>query len=382
AFIKAVQAIVRVVTWFVNNAARLASLVNSVIDSVMAIASGDIGGAANHIEQSLAKALPTVIGFLADLLGLGGISQKVQQIITKVRSPIEKAITWLVQKAVALGKKLWALLKGKGKDKQQGGPDPRTRDDKQADLDRAIEAAERVMSRSDATPKSVRQQLPGIKNEYGLVSLELIKRSKGMYVVHGKVNPDEYSDEKKLDGDGSENVDKSKASAYQAIESVQKILDEKPALKGEFDFALRSLRKKWNDNVDLVESDADDEMQKLIIEEFQSIRKEAQELEKSVQERSKSGGGETAAFVTENRVPLDTETFLAGVDYSRTGMRIKGAVVYRGGDGNYYHRDTFHTGAGAEIEVYDGQGNHIGTKNPVTGEWMGGAVEGRSLRNL
>ncbi|HEU4324150.1 MAG TPA: hypothetical protein VFS21_13450, partial [Roseiflexaceae bacterium] len=46
AFIKAVQAIVRVVTWFVNNAARLASLVNSVIDSVMAIASGDIGGAA------------------------------------------------------------------------------------------------------------------------------------------------------------------------------------------------------------------------------------------------------------------------------------------------------------------------------------------------
>ncbi|HEU4324841.1 MAG TPA: hypothetical protein VFS21_16975, partial [Roseiflexaceae bacterium] len=119
AFIKAVQAIVRVVTWFVNNAARLASLVNSVIDSVMAIASGDIGGAASHIEQSLAKALPTVIGFLADLLGLGGISQKVQQIITKVRSPIEKAITWLVQKAVALGKKLWALLKGKGKGKDK-----------------------------------------------------------------------------------------------------------------------------------------------------------------------------------------------------------------------------------------------------------------------
>ncbi|GAB4211024.1 MAG: hypothetical protein OHK0022_45080 [Roseiflexaceae bacterium] len=380
AFIKAVQAIVRVVTWFVNNAARLASLVNSVIDSVMAIASGDIGGAASHIEQSLAKALPSVISFLADLLGLGGISQKVQQIITKVRAPIEKAITWLVQKAVALGKKLWGMLTGKRKKKD--GPDPRTRDDKQADLGSAIEAAERVMSQSGATPKSVRQQLPGIKNEYGLVSLDLIRKSKGKYVVHGKVNPDEYSDEKILVEEGSEGVNKSKSAAYQAVNEAQALLDENPELKGEFDFAIRGLRKKWDENAELANSNADDEMRKLIIEEFQSILKEAKDVTKSIREKSKGKSGSDPAFVTENRVPRDSETFLAGGDYSRTSIRVKGAVVYRGGDGNYYHRDTLHTGPIAEIEVYDAQGVHIGTKNPVTGEWIGSAVAGRMLRGL
>jgi len=94
--------------------------VNSILDSVMAIASGDIGGAATAVEQSLAKAVPMVITFLADLLGLGGISHKVQEIIGKVKAPIQKGIDWLVQKAVALGKKLWGMLTGKGKPKEDG----------------------------------------------------------------------------------------------------------------------------------------------------------------------------------------------------------------------------------------------------------------------
>ncbi|GAB4212059.1 MAG: hypothetical protein OHK0022_47400 [Roseiflexaceae bacterium] len=118
AFIKAVQGIVRVVTWFMDNAARLASLVNSVIDSVMAIAAGNIGGAANYIEQSLAKALPTVISFLADLLGLGGIARKIENVIKKVRSIVMKPVDMLVKQAVAMGKK---LLKKLGMGKKQRG---------------------------------------------------------------------------------------------------------------------------------------------------------------------------------------------------------------------------------------------------------------------
>jgi hypothetical protein len=163
AFIKAVQAIVRVVSWFVENASRLASLVNSIIDSVTAIAAGDIGGATGFIEQSLAKALPSVISFLANLLGLGGISHKVAEIIQKVHAPIQKAIDWLVQKAVALGKKLWGMLRGKGDDKDEAGT-PEEEANKRA----ALPEAERIIDAEGATPESVERQLPGLQDRHSL----------------------------------------------------------------------------------------------------------------------------------------------------------------------------------------------------------------------
>jgi uncharacterized protein RhaS with RHS repeats len=75
------------------------------------------------------------------------------------------------------------------------------------------------------------------------------------------------------------------------------------------------------------------------------------------------------AFEKENRVPLDSETILANKKkFTKTKVRVKGATVYKGNDKNYYHRDTLHTGVGAELEVYNKKGNHIGTANPITGE--------------
>ncbi|HEU4328713.1 MAG TPA: DUF4157 domain-containing protein [Roseiflexaceae bacterium] len=115
AFIKAVQAIIRVVSWFIKNAERVAALVNSVLDAVALVVSGDIEGAAEMIEQALGSAVPLLISLLVDLLGLGDIAEKIQEIIGKIRKPIEKAIGWLVDQAVALGKKIWSALGGKEK---------------------------------------------------------------------------------------------------------------------------------------------------------------------------------------------------------------------------------------------------------------------------
>ena len=56
AFIKAAQAIIKIVMWFVNNGSKLLALVNSVIDSIAAIAAGNVSAAAQYIENSLAKA--------------------------------------------------------------------------------------------------------------------------------------------------------------------------------------------------------------------------------------------------------------------------------------------------------------------------------------
>jgi hypothetical protein len=116
AFVKACKAIYDIIMFFIERGSQIAQLVNAVTDSVGAIASGAVGGAAALIENALGTSLPVVISFMASLLGLGGISEKVGGIIKTVRQPIDKAIDWLIAQAVKAAKKIGNKL-GFGKDK-------------------------------------------------------------------------------------------------------------------------------------------------------------------------------------------------------------------------------------------------------------------------
>ncbi len=144
AFVKACMAIYDIVMWFVNNGSQLMSLVQAVISGISAIASGNVSAVANAIEGALAKAVPVVIGFLASLLGLGGIAGKIKGIIQKIQEPINKAIDWVLGKAKALVKKLGKKLFGKkdGKGKGSGPNGDFTSEDKQKALS-AIDQAEK-----------------------------------------------------------------------------------------------------------------------------------------------------------------------------------------------------------------------------------------------
>jgi hypothetical protein len=64
----------------------------------------------------------------------------------------------------------------------------------------------------------------------------------------------------------------------------------------------------------------------------------------------------------------DKDTILQNGKFTKTKLHIKNGTVYKGKDGKYYHKDTFHTGKGAELEVYNKFGKHIGTANPKTGK--------------
>jgi hypothetical protein len=107
AFIKACKAIYDIVMFIVERGAEILEFVNSVLDSIAAIAKGSLGGVAERVEGALAKALPLAISFLASLLGLGGISDKIRGVIDKVRSPINKAIDTVVAGAVKTFKKMF-----------------------------------------------------------------------------------------------------------------------------------------------------------------------------------------------------------------------------------------------------------------------------------
>jgi hypothetical protein len=105
AFIKACKAIYDIIMFFVERGSQIMELVNAIIDSVGAIAAGSIGQAANFVENALSKALPVAISFLASLLGVGGIGQKIRSIIEKVREPVNKAIDGVVGGVVKTFKK-------------------------------------------------------------------------------------------------------------------------------------------------------------------------------------------------------------------------------------------------------------------------------------
>jgi len=104
AFIKAAMAIIDVVKFFIQRAAQIMELVKAFTDSIKAIASGNVGAVAKSIENALGRAVPVLIGFLASLLGIGGLADKVLGVIRKIRQRIENAIV-----------KFWNFVKGKAK---------------------------------------------------------------------------------------------------------------------------------------------------------------------------------------------------------------------------------------------------------------------------
>jgi len=115
AIIQAALAIYNTIMFFIERAKQIASLVQAVFSSIAEIAYGQIKKAANWIEKTMARAIPVILGFLARLLGLGGISDKIKKVVNKIRQPVDKivdkVIDWIVTKAKSLFGKGKALVK-------------------------------------------------------------------------------------------------------------------------------------------------------------------------------------------------------------------------------------------------------------------------------
>lgn len=183
AFIKACKAIYDIVMFFVDKAAQIKEFVDSVLDSIESIARGGVGAVAGLIEKTLAKALPMVLGFLASLLGLGGISEKIKSILDKIQAPVGKVVDTVVGTIVKAGKKLFKKAFGK-KDKKKSPTGVKAA--AQADLKAAITGP----ITSDQEIKTI---LSGIMNKHraqGLKSLELKPIGKtGRFTVLAEASP-------------------------------------------------------------------------------------------------------------------------------------------------------------------------------------------------
>jgi hypothetical protein len=146
AFIRAVKGIIDIVSFIVNQGAQIIDFVNAVLDAVIAIANGGTAGVPKMVETALAGGIPLLIGFLASLLGIGGLAVKVKSVFHAVAKPVNRVIDKIVTFIVKTGKKIWAKLKSKltgdkSKDDKPGKDDQASPDKSRtaiADADRML----------------------------------------------------------------------------------------------------------------------------------------------------------------------------------------------------------------------------------------------------
>ena len=113
AFIKACKLIYDIIMFFVDNGERIMKFVNTVIDSVRDILAGNIGAVVNKIDDVLGQMVPILIGFLASAIGIGGIAEKIKEILQKLQKPVNMAIDFLIKKGLQFAAPIIAKIKGK-----------------------------------------------------------------------------------------------------------------------------------------------------------------------------------------------------------------------------------------------------------------------------
>lgn len=181
AFIKACMAIYDIVKFFIDRAAQIAALINAILDTLGAIVRGNLTAMATAVEGALARMIPVAIGFLASLLGLGGISDAIRNIIKTLQAPVNAAIDWIIGKAWGLVKKAGGFLAkkaGGAVDKVIKATDKRTPEEKQRDLDRAAKSLRPLINpllKRGITPKQLKPLLLAWRLRYRLTSLTLDK---------------------------------------------------------------------------------------------------------------------------------------------------------------------------------------------------------------
>ena len=100
AIIQAVLAIYNTVMFFVEKIQQIMELVRTVVRSLDKIVRGDLAEAANWVENAMARTLPIIIAFLARLLGLSGISDRIREFIQRIQARVDRAIDAALERIV------------------------------------------------------------------------------------------------------------------------------------------------------------------------------------------------------------------------------------------------------------------------------------------
>lgn len=115
AVVNSAIAIFRAIQSFIRYLRQMLEVINSFVNGVADIAEGNVTTAANYLEATMGRAMPIVVGFLANQVGLSGIGRRIAEMITSVREMVDRALTWLVNRAVDTGFAIFDRLMSMGR---------------------------------------------------------------------------------------------------------------------------------------------------------------------------------------------------------------------------------------------------------------------------
>ncbi|MGW4996465.1 phage tail protein [Streptomyces hydrogenans] len=192
AFVRAVKGIIDIVTFVVNQGAQIADFVNAVLDAVIEIANGGAAGVPKMVETALAASIPLLIGFLAALLGIGNLANKVKSVFQAVSKPVNRAIDKIVDFIAKKGKALWQKLRGKNQDLQgETGDGAAAAADKRRELPSAMRQARKIIKdheRRDSPVEELTADLMAMKKRYSWIKGFSAERRGGGFAISMKAS--------------------------------------------------------------------------------------------------------------------------------------------------------------------------------------------------
>lgn len=113
---QAIEAIYRVLKWLFENAAKLFTMVETVVNGVADILAGNVGGMAQAIEGSLSRLVAPVIDFFAGYVGLGDLPDKIADVIKRMQTWVEGILDRVIGFIARQARQLLAALGVGGED--------------------------------------------------------------------------------------------------------------------------------------------------------------------------------------------------------------------------------------------------------------------------
>lgn len=178
-----IQAIIKTYTtiqFFIQKINDILDVVESIVDSIAAIAAGAIGQAANFVERTMARTIPVVLDFLARFIGLGDVGSQVQGTIRSIQARVDgmldRAVDWIRRQASALASRALG-----------GDPNATPQDRLNNGLRDGVAAVNRL-SGSRVGIELIRPVLAVVRLRYNMQSLDAVAVN-GVWQVQGRVNP-------------------------------------------------------------------------------------------------------------------------------------------------------------------------------------------------
>ena len=109
-FISAIISIWDTIVVFKQKLQKIRQVIDAFINSIVAIAQGNIGAAAGKVESILGGLLSLAISFLAGFVGLGKVADKIMGVVNKVRATVDKALDTAINFIIGKAKALFAYL--------------------------------------------------------------------------------------------------------------------------------------------------------------------------------------------------------------------------------------------------------------------------------